>query len=64
MLKFSAPEKERAARAANALADLRIENLHPSQALTAQLLDFVKGTITTAEMLEDVKRRYVTLRNV
>lgn len=51
-------------RAENVIASLRIENLHPSERLTGQMQQFAEGKITTAEMLADVKRRYVAVRSV
>ena len=51
-------------RAENVIASLRIENLHPSERLARQMQQFAEGKITTAEMLADVKRRYVAVRGV
>lgn len=51
-------------RAENVIASLRIENIHPSERLVEQMRQFAEGKITTAEMLADVRRRYVAVRDV
>jgi hypothetical protein len=47
---------------ANTLGTLRIEKLSPSVGLKFGLDAYVSGQKTTAELLAEVKSRYVTLR--
>jgi hypothetical protein len=47
---------------ANTLGTLRIEQLSPSVGLKFGLDAYVSGQKTTAELLAEVKSRYVTLR--
>ena len=54
-------EKQRQLRAlsvGNVLAFLRIEGLEPSEWLLKLTQRYVEGRIGTAEMLEELKRRY------
>ena len=48
----------RALSAGNVLASLRIEGLEPSEWLLKLTQQYVDGSIGTAEMLEELKRRY------
>jgi hypothetical protein len=47
---------------ANMLANLRIEKLSPSESLKPALQAYVDGHKTTADLLNEVKVKYVTLR--
>jgi hypothetical protein len=47
---------------ANTLGTLRIEKLSPSVGLKFGLDAYISGQKTTAELLAEVKSRYVTLR--
>ena len=58
-------EKQRQLRArsvGNALASLRIEALKPSERLLELTQQFIEGSIGTAEMLEDLKRRHAAVQ--
>ena len=58
-------EKQRQLRAhsvGNALASLRIEALQPSERLLELTQKFIEGSISTAEMLEDLKRRHAAVQ--
>ena len=46
----------------NTLGSLRIENLSPSESLQAGLEAYVSGQKTTADLLNDIKSKYVTLQ--
>ena len=47
---------------ANTLGTLRIEKLSPSETLQAGLEAYVTGQKSTADLLKDIKSKYVTLR--
>ena len=47
---------------ANMLATLRIEKLEPSDSLKSALQAYVEGQKTTADLLNEVKAKYVALR--
>jgi hypothetical protein len=47
---------------ANMLATLRIEKLSPSESLKPSLQAYVDGQKTTADLLNEVKAKYVALR--
>jgi hypothetical protein len=47
---------------ANMLAPLRIEKLSPSESLKHSLQAYVDGQKTTADLLNEVKAKYVALR--
>ena len=44
------------------LASLRIEKLEPSDSLKPALQAYVEGQKTTADLLNEVKAKYVALR--
>jgi hypothetical protein len=44
------------------LATLRFENLRPSESLKPGLKAYVDGQKTTADLLNEVKAKYVALR--
>ena len=46
----------------NMLATLRIEKLGPSESLKPALQAYVDGQKTTADLLNEVKAKYVALR--
>ncbi len=46
----------------NALASARIEGVIPTMQLEKNLADYVSGKKSIAELLEETKQRYVTLR--
>ena len=47
---------------ANMLATLRIEKLEPSDSLKPALQAYVEGKKTTADLLNEVKAKYVALK--
>jgi hypothetical protein len=47
---------------ANMLATLRIEKLSPSESLKPGLKAYVDGEKTTADLINEVKAKYVALR--
>jgi len=47
---------------ANMLATLRVENLRPSESLKPGLKAYVDGQKTTADLLNEVKAKYVAFR--
>ncbi|NQW85307.1 MAG: antitoxin VbhA family protein [Alcaligenaceae bacterium] len=46
----------------NTLGTLRVENLSPSESLKTGLEAYVNGQKTTADLLNDIQSKYVTLR--
>jgi hypothetical protein len=55
-------QSERERNVANMLASLRIEKLAPSESLKPALQAYVDGQKTTADLLNEVKAKYVALR--
>ena len=55
-------QSERERNVANMLATLRIEKLAPSESLKPALQAYVDGQKTTADLLNEVKAKYVALR--
>jgi hypothetical protein len=55
-------QSERERNVANMLASLRIEKLTPSESLKPALQAYVDGQKTTADLLNEVKAKYVALR--
>jgi hypothetical protein len=47
---------------ANTLGSLRIENLSPSESLKAGLDAYVAGEKSTADLLNEIRSKYLTLR--
>ncbi len=62
MLTPSQNQSERERNVANMLATLRIERLEPSESLKPALQAYVDGQKTTADLLNEVKAKYVALR--
>ena len=62
MKKPESNQSDREKDVANTLATLRIENLRPSDSLALGLQDYIEGKKTTADLLEEVKAKYVALR--
>jgi Antitoxin VbhA len=55
-------QSERERNVANMLATLRIERLEPSNSLKPAIQAYVNGQKTTADLLNEVKAKYVALR--
>jgi hypothetical protein len=62
MLTPSQNQSERERNVANMLATLRIERLEPSNSLKPAIQAYVNGQKTTADLLNEVKAKYVALR--
>lgn len=54
--------KARKHNVANALASARIEGISLTKRLEKDLADYVTGKKSIAQLLEETKQRYVTLR--
>jgi hypothetical protein len=62
MPKPASHQPQRQRNVNNVLASLRIEQLAPSDSLKPALQAYVDGQKTTAELLAEVKAKYVSLR--
>jgi len=62
MTKPALDQSARQKSVANMLATLRIEQLSPSESLKPSLQAYVDGQKTTADLLNEVKAKYVALR--
>jgi hypothetical protein len=62
MTKPALNQSARQKSVANMLATLRIEQLSPSESLKPSLQAYVDGQKTTADLLNEVKAKYVALR--
>jgi dTDP-4-amino-4,6-dideoxygalactose transaminase len=60
--KPSLSSKARQHNVANALASARIEGISLTKRLEKDLADYVTGKKSIAQLLEETKQRYVTLR--
>jgi hypothetical protein len=61
-IKFVVPHHLRQYNVSNAVASARIEGVVPTKQLEQNLTDYVAGTKSIAQILEETKQRYVTLR--
>lgn len=62
MSTLSQNQSKRERNVANMLATLRIEKLAPSEKLKPALQAYVDGQKTTADLLNEVKAKYVALQ--
>ena len=62
MLNPAPNQSARQRNVANMLATLRVENLRPSESLKPGLKAYVDGQKTTADLLNEVKAKYVAFR--
>jgi hypothetical protein len=60
--KFSAQSEARQRNVANVVASGRIEGISPTKQLEQGLNDYVSGKKSIAQLVEETKQRYVTLR--
>ena len=60
--KFSTQTQARQYNVSNAVASARIEGIVPTKQLEQNLADYVSGKKSIAQILEETKQRYVTLR--
>jgi hypothetical protein len=61
-IKPTLSSKARQHNVANALASARIEGISLTKRLEKDLADYVTGKKSIAQLLEETKQRYVTLR--
>jgi hypothetical protein len=54
-------QSERQKNVDQMLANLRIENLSPSESLKPSLQAYIEGNKTTTDLLNEVKAKYVAL---
>lgn len=62
LIKFSTQSQLRQYNVSNAVASARIEGIIPTKQLEQNLTDYVAGKKSIAQLLEETKQRYVTLR--
>lgn len=62
LAKFSTQSESRQYNVSNAVASARIEGIVPTKQLEQNLNDYVAGKKSIAQILEETKQRYVTLR--
>ena len=60
--KFATQSQARQYNVSNAVASARIEGIVPTKQLEQNLADYVSGKKSIAQILEETKQRYVTLR--
>ncbi|WP_114638950.1 antitoxin VbhA family protein [Polynucleobacter necessarius] len=60
--KFATQSQIRQYSVSNAVASARIEGIAPTKQLEQNLTDYVAGKKTIAQLIEETKQRYVTLR--
>ncbi|QKM64370.1 hypothetical protein DCO17_03420 [Polynucleobacter tropicus] len=60
--KFATQSQVRQYSVSNAVASARIEGIIPTKQLAQNLTDYVAGKKTIAQLIEETKQRYVTLR--
>ena len=60
--KFANQSQVRQYNVTNAVASARIEGITPSKQLEQNLTDYVAGKKSIAQILEETKQRYVSLR--
>jgi len=60
--KFANQSQARQYNVSNAVASARIEGITPTKQLEQNLTDYVTGKKSIAQILEETKQRYVTLR--
>ena len=60
--KFATQSQVRQYSVSNAVASARIEGIIPTKQLEQNLTDYVAGKKTIAQLIEETKQRYVTLR--
>jgi hypothetical protein len=61
-IKFATQSQARQYNATNAVASARIEGIVPTKQLEQNLAEYVAGKKSIAQILEETKQRYVTLR--
>jgi len=61
-IKFATQSQTRQYNVSNAVASARIEGIVLTKQLEQNLTDYVAGNKSIAQILEETKQRYVTLR--
>lgn len=61
-IKLATQSQVRQYNVSNAVASARIEGIVPTKQLEQNLTDYVAGKKSIAQILEETKQRYVTLR--
>ena len=61
-IKFATQSHVRQYNVSNAVASARIEGIAPTKQLEQNLTDYISGKKSIAQLVEETKQRYVTLR--
>jgi hypothetical protein len=61
-IKLATPSQVRQYNVSNAVASARIEGIVPTKQLEQNLTDYISGKKSIAQLVEETKQRYVTLR--
>jgi hypothetical protein len=61
-IKFATQSQVRQYNVSNAVASARIEGIVPTKQLEQNLSDYISGKKSIAQLVEETKQRYVTLR--
>jgi len=61
-IKFATQSQVRQYNVSNAVASARIEGIAPTKQLEQNLTDYISGKKSIAQLVEETKQRYVTLR--
>ena len=61
-IKFATQSQVRQYSISNAVASARIEGIAPTKQLEQNLTDYISGKKSIAQLVEETKQRYVTLR--
>lgn len=61
-IKFATQSQLRRYNVSNAVVSARIEGIAPTKQLDQNLTDYIDGKKSIAQILEETKQRYVTLR--
>jgi hypothetical protein len=61
-IKFANQSQLRQYNVSNAVASARIEGIIPTKQLEQNLTDYISGRKSIAQLVEETKQRYVTLR--
>jgi hypothetical protein len=61
-IKLATQSQVRQYNVSNAVASARIEGIVPTKQLEQNLTDYISGKKSIAQLVEETKQRYVTLR--
>ena len=62
LIKLATQSQVRQYNVSNAVASARIEGIVPTKQLEQNLSDYISGKKSIAQLVEETKQRYVTLR--